>query len=190
MKKLIVLAGMALGLASLSGQASARNYDCTKAGNANKAACKSPGAATVASHKTTKVTTTKTTARTYDCTKAGNANKSACKAAAPASVPVARKVTQTTTASLDCTKFYNKMRAACRTPGAITKTSTTTTVAAAPTSVNKPVATHGRATTTVTRSVNSDATGATAQCKDGSYSHAQHHSGACSRHGGVAKWMS
>jgi hypothetical protein len=34
-----------------------------------------------------------------------------------------------------------------------------------------------------------DPTGATAQCKDGSYSHAQHHTGACSRHGGVAKWL-
>ena len=32
--------------------------------------------------------------------------------------------------------------------------------------------------------------GATAQCKDGTYSHAKTHSGACSHHGGVAKWMS
>ena len=31
--------------------------------------------------------------------------------------------------------------------------------------------------------------GAIAQCKDGMYSHAQHRTGACSRHGGVAKWM-
>lgn len=31
--------------------------------------------------------------------------------------------------------------------------------------------------------------GAIAQCKDGLYSHAKHHQGACSRHGGVAKWM-
>ena len=28
----------------------------------------------------------------------------------------------------------------------------------------------------------------TAQCRDGSWSYAQHHSGACSRHGGVARW--
>jgi len=34
-----------------------------------------------------------------------------------------------------------------------------------------------------------DPSGATAQCKDGSYSHAKHHTGACSRHGGVAKWL-
>lgn len=30
---------------------------------------------------------------------------------------------------------------------------------------------------------------ATAQCKDGSYSHAHHHRGACSRHGGVQQWL-
>jgi hypothetical protein len=34
-----------------------------------------------------------------------------------------------------------------------------------------------------------DPSGATAQCKDGSYSDAKHHTGACSRHGGVAKWL-
>jgi hypothetical protein len=35
----------------------------------------------------------------------------------------------------------------------------------------------------------SDPTGATAQCKDGSYSHATHRSHTCRRHGGVAKWL-
>lgn len=34
-----------------------------------------------------------------------------------------------------------------------------------------------------------DATNATAQCKDGTYSHAKTHQGACSRHGGVAKFL-
>jgi uncharacterized protein with FMN-binding domain len=29
---------------------------------------------------------------------------------------------------------------------------------------------------------------ATAKCKDGTYSHAKQHSGACSHHGGVAEW--
>lgn len=36
---------------------------------------------------------------------------------------------------------------------------------------------------------NTDATGATAKCKDGTYSHAKTHSGACSRHGGVAEFL-
>jgi hypothetical protein len=31
--------------------------------------------------------------------------------------------------------------------------------------------------------------GATAQCRDGSYSFSQHRNGTCSRHGGVAKWL-
>lgn len=31
--------------------------------------------------------------------------------------------------------------------------------------------------------------GATARCKDGSYSYAKHHQGACSHHGGVATWL-
>jgi Protein of unknown function (DUF3761) len=31
--------------------------------------------------------------------------------------------------------------------------------------------------------------GATALCRDGTYSFSQHHSGTCSYHGGVAKWL-
>ena len=33
------------------------------------------------------------------------------------------------------------------------------------------------------------AAGATARCKDGTYSHAKGHRGACSGHGGVAEWL-
>jgi hypothetical protein len=32
-------------------------------------------------------------------------------------------------------------------------------------------------------------TGATGQCKDGTYTKAKNHQGACSSHGGVAKWL-
>src|SRR5579884_3192360 len=31
--------------------------------------------------------------------------------------------------------------------------------------------------------------GATAPCKDGSYSFSKHHSGTCNHHGGVARWL-
>jgi Protein of unknown function (DUF3761) len=31
--------------------------------------------------------------------------------------------------------------------------------------------------------------GASAQCRDGSYSFSTHHSGTCSSHGGVATWL-
>jgi len=38
-------------------------------------------------------------------------------------------------------------------------------------------------------SPSSDPAGATAQCKDGTYSYSQHRSGTCSYHGGVARWL-
>jgi hypothetical protein len=31
--------------------------------------------------------------------------------------------------------------------------------------------------------------GASAQCRDGSYSFSTHHSGTCSHHGGVSRWL-
>ena len=31
--------------------------------------------------------------------------------------------------------------------------------------------------------------GASARCRDGTYSFSRHHSGTCSRHGGVADWL-
>jgi hypothetical protein len=36
---------------------------------------------------------------------------------------------------------------------------------------------------------NTDPSGATARCKDGTYSHSKTHQGACSKHGGVAEWL-
>ena len=54
----------------------------------------------------------------------------------------------------------------------------------------KPAAAASAASaSTAAHSVNSDATGATAKCKDGSYSHSKTHSGTCSKHGGVADWL-
>ena len=53
-----------------------RTYDCSKAGNKNKAVCK---VAKAAAAPAAKQTTTATATRHYDCTKAGNANKAACK---------------------------------------------------------------------------------------------------------------
>ena len=41
-----------------------------------------------------------------------------------------------------------------------------------------------------TRGEDNDPTGAIAKCKDGMYSHAAQRRGACSRHGGVAQWLS
>ena len=92
MKRLILAGAIAAACMLASGSpaaAAARNYDCSKAGNANKAACKGavakPAAAASAARPAPKAvpkvaaTTTRSVTRTYDCTKAGNANKSQCK---------------------------------------------------------------------------------------------------------------
>lgn len=144
--------------------AAARNYDCSKPGNANKAACKNaakakpaakaaaapkakaapkPAAATKPAAKAKPVAAND---RHYDCSKAGNANKAACKRAAAAAAKPAPKPAAS--------------------PAAMPK--------AAPSAKS---------------SENNVAAGAIAQCKDGTYSHAKQHRGACSRHGGVGKWL-
>jgi hypothetical protein len=95
-KYLKFLASALIAAAALHGSsAAARNYDCTKAGNVNKAVCKDAAAATPASSTPSTVaapavsTTTATTVRHYDCTKAGNANKAACKGASATLAPAA-----------------------------------------------------------------------------------------------------
>jgi hypothetical protein len=172
--------------------AAPRHYDCSKAGNANKVACKgvpasAPAAATLSRTTTTGATTT-TTTRHYDCTKRGNANKAACRSAGAQTPsgrsPGAVKTTTTTTSSTtDCTKWYNRMRAACRTSSASSRPRTTVAPAPKPQGAPSPAARSAKS------GENGNAAGATAQCRDGTYSHAVHHSGACSHHGGVAKWL-
>ena len=178
-------------IASPATATTARHYDCSKPGNANKAACKSSAAApakpATPSRTITTATTTKTTTRQYDCTKAGNANKAACKAAG-AQTPTGKSpgavktTTSTATTTTDCSKWYNKARAACRTSTA--SSGPRTAVAPAP----KPAPKMSPRANVWTE--NNNPSGATAQCKDGTYSHAAHHAGACGHHGGVAKWLS
>ena len=109
MNRLILAAALAAGCAlatSAPALAAAKNYDCSKPGNANKAVCKgaaksaaaaskpapaaaksapAKAAATAPKPHATKVsstTSTKTvTEKKYDCSKAGNANKAVCKSA-------------------------------------------------------------------------------------------------------------
>jgi hypothetical protein len=47
----------------------------------------------------------------------------------------------------------------------------------------------GTAAAPAAKNLSHDAANATAKCKDGTYSHAKTHSGACSGHGGVEQWM-
>ena len=63
-------------------------------------------------------------------------------------------------------------------------------IAAAPAPAAKAVA-HANAKSAVamTDASNSVAAGATAKCKDGTYSHSKNRTGSCSGHGGVAAFM-
>lgn len=192
---LLVAAICGLSLVPLApASAAARNYDCSKPGNANKSACKAaatsaakaaakPAAAKPSKTKVSSTTTTKTiTQRNYDCSKAGNKKKAVCTSAATAATPVVRQTTiATTTRHYDCTKAGNADKAQCKVSAA------THQVASKPVAVPKPaVAPAARATRA---SNDNNAAGATALCKDGTYTHAKVHRGACSHHGGVAKWM-
>ena len=73
-------------------------------------------------------------------------------------------------------------------PAAAPAAAATPAAAAAPAAAAKPAAAAATAATGA-HSVNSDATGATAKCKDGSYSHSKTHTGTCSKHGGVGEWL-
>ncbi|MDB5736716.1 MAG: hypothetical protein JWO65_384 [Sphingomonas bacterium] len=83
MKLILRMIPIVLGAGLLvTAPAQARNYDCTKAGNANKAFCKTaPAAPAPAAAPAAKPAAT--TTRHYDCSKAGNANKVVCKGSAP-----------------------------------------------------------------------------------------------------------
>jgi hypothetical protein len=160
-----------------------RNYDCTKAGNANKAVCKSTAAA--AAKPAPKPATT----RNYDCSKAGNVNKAVCKSAAPAAKPATVSATTTTTTRhYDCSKAGNANKTACKSGSSVAPTVPSAPVATTHTTT---VAQH-RATATTTTGQNTSAAGpngATAKCRDGSMSFSAHRSGTCSRHGGVAQFF-
>lgn len=150
------------------------------------------------------------------CSGHGGVNKSATKATAKtvkaekkAATAVTKKAagTQVSSVCADGTTSNAKGRGACSGHGGVKGaevTSKTTGKAipvpatAKPPKVTKSVA---PATRAVTRANSNSAVagngsaddnnpkGAVAQCKDGLYSHAVNHQGACGHHGGVARWM-
>lgn len=87
MKKLLQLLSIAIGLTLIAAPSHARNYDCSKPGNANKTVCKN--AAVPAAPPAAPAAKAAPAARHYDCSKAGNANKAVCKSAAAAPAPAA-----------------------------------------------------------------------------------------------------
>jgi hypothetical protein len=77
-------------------------------------------------------------------------------------------------------------KGACSGHGGVQKAAKTTAAPAPAAATPAPAA---AAAPAKTATGSADATGATAKCKDGSYSHAKSHSGACSKHGGVADFL-
>lgn len=233
MNRLIFAATLMAGCTLVSSSpalGAAKNYDCSKPGNANKAACKGaaqaatkaaakpaasaaktpaakaaatapkPASTSVAATTTTKTVTTKN----YDCSKPGNANKAVCKSAAttPAK-PVAKQTTvATTTRHYDCTKPGNANKQECKVSTASNQSASKPVAEPKPTMMQRvknamagskpaptPAATPKRTAKAAPAAVEDhNPVGAIAQCKDGTYSHAKVRTGACSRHGGVAKW--
>ena len=128
----------------------------------------------------------------------------AAPASAPAAAPAAAPATPAAPAATckDGTTSTATGRGACSGHGGVQKTSTgksataaapaAAPAAAAPTAAAAPAqpksSTAAKSAPTATAS-NTDPTGATAKCKDGTYSKSQHHSGTCSSHGGVAEWL-
>jgi hypothetical protein len=109
--------------------------------------------------------------------------------------------TQVTSTCADGTTSTATGRGACSGHGGIkgaevTKKATGAVVPVVGTAVPpKPKVTAPVKTATVATTAGSggsedhNAAGAIAQCKDGMYSHAKNRTGACSRHGGVARWL-
>ena len=79
----------------------------------------------------------------------------------------------------DSTYSASKGRGTCSSHGGIAERS--------PAATKEPSTTTSSSTNTVQDSA--AVTGASARCKDGTYSHSVHRSGTCSRHGGVAAWL-
>lgn len=224
MNRLILAAALAAGCALATNApalAAAKNYDCSKPGNANKAVCKgaaksataaaskpAPAAAKSAPAKAaatapkplaTKVSSTTTTRsvteKNYDCSKPGNANKAVCKSAgaSPAKPVASQRTVATTTRHYDCTKPGNANKQECKVSTssnqATSKPVAQSRVTAGPAPTPRPAAAARRSKVAAPASVEDhNPSGAIAQCKDGTYSHAKGRAGACSRHGGVAKW--
>ncbi len=84
------------------------------------------------------------------------------------------------------TKAAKTSAATAATPAAASAPATPAAAASAPAAAKS--ATVSKSAPTATAS-NTDPTGATAKCKDGTYSKSKHHSGTCSSHGGVAEWL-
>ena len=115
------------------------------------------------------------------------ATDAAAGASAPAAAPAAPKAEPVPAAAsasaetVDCKdgSMSHGGKGACSHHGGIKKSGASESPAV-------PAAT---STESTRKTESSDSTGATAKCKDGTFSHSKHHSGSCSHHGGVDKFL-
>ena len=121
--------------------------------------------------------TTSTATGRGACSGHGGVNKSAAKAAKSEAKSTTKAAKAETKEAKADTKADTK---------AATKSAKSAEKATSKT-VSSDVKETGKVATTTAS--NTDPTNATAKCKDGTYSHAATHRGACSRHGGVAQWL-
>ena len=138
--------------------------------------------------------------RNYDCSKPGNANKAVCKGAAkaaPAAAKPAAKAKPAATSAAAPKTAARKTSAAAKPaaataaakPGIFQRMSNALRGSSTPAPAARRAAAPRKVAAATPASVEDrNPAGAIAQCKDGSYSHAKARTGACSRHGGVAKW--
>lgn len=168
----LLLGPLAFSAAPAHAETAARNYDCSKPGNANKTVCKNATAAAkpAAAPKV----------RNYDCSNPGNANKAVCRAAAAPATTAAKPAR-----NYDCSKPGNASKTVCKGTAATVPASRPTPPAAAAPTTRAPAP---RAPVTGQSTNPGGPNGAIAKCRDNTYSHSAHRSGTCSRHGGVAQW--
>jgi hypothetical protein len=102
-------------------------------------------------------------------------------------LPVRAADTATTTCK-DGTTSTATGRGACSGHGGVQKAAAAPAAPAAAPAAQPKSSTASKSAPTA-KAGNTDPTGATAKCKDGTYSKSQHHSGTCSSHGGVAEWL-
>jgi len=149
--------------------------------------------------------TTSATAGRGACSGHGGVDKTATKVEAKSvkaqektAKAVVKKTTgtQVTSSCADGTTSTATGRGACSGHGGVKGAAATSKATGAPVAAPvrmapKPKATLAPRSTVVGSGAADDrnSSGAIAQCKDGMYSHAKNHTGACSRHGGVARWM-
>jgi hypothetical protein len=120
-------------------------------------------------------------------------------AATSTSEPAAPATSGGATTCKDGTTSSATGKGACSGHGGVQKATIAKSAGAAPTTVTPAAATAAapaaKSPPVTTKSAptaatgNTDPTGATAKCKDGTYSKSQHRSGTCSSHGGVAEWL-